>query len=112
MYLRRYSKIFTMEVFFSQPIAEDGAGNIKTVEEVLGEEGGFDDIIKKIDRSEVLKKAPLTPRERQALALRLQGQNQRQIAEVLKISQPHVSRILSQISRRLNINELKEVIDA
>jgi len=112
MYLRRYSKIFTMEVFFSQPIAEDGAGNIKTVEEVLGEEGGFDDIIKKIDRSEVLKKAPLTPRERRALALRLQGQNQRQIAEVLKISQPHVSRILSQISRRLNINELKEVIDA
>ena len=42
---------------------------------------------------------------------RLQGQNQRQIAEVLKISQPRVSRISSQISRRLIINELKEVID-
>ncbi|MBU5677304.1 RNA polymerase sporulation sigma factor SigE [Alkaliphilus sp. MSJ-5] len=115
MYLRRNSKV-RMEVSFDEPLNIDWDGNELLLSDILGTEN---DIIHKfleeeVDR-ELLKIAleKLSKRERKIMELRFglntgQEKTQKEVADILGISQSYISRLEKRIITRLQkeINRL------
>jgi RNA polymerase sporulation-specific sigma factor len=108
MYLRRNNKIRS-EVSFDEPLNIDWDGNELLLSDVLGTE---DDIITKdleanVDRKLLLKALhQLNDREKQIMELRfgLQGgeeKTQKDVADMLGISQSYISRLEKRIIKRL-----------
>lgn len=108
MYLRRNNKIRS-EVSFDEPLNIDWDGNELLLSDVLGTE---DDIITKdleanVDRK-LLSKAlhQLTDREKQIMELRFgltngEEKTQKDVADMLGISQSYISRLEKRIIKRL-----------
>lgn len=108
MYLRRNSKTKT-EVSFDEPLNTDWDGNELLLSDILGTE---EDIITKeldadVDR-ELLKTAlsELKDREKQIMELRFglvggEGKTQKDVADMLGISQSYISRLEKKIIKRL-----------
>ncbi|MGN1401750.1 MAG: RNA polymerase sporulation sigma factor SigE [Bacillus sp. (in: firmicutes)] len=108
MYLRRNNKTRS-EVSFDEPLNIDWDGNELLLSDVLGTE---EDIITKdleatIDRK-LLKKAlyQLSPREKQIMELRFglageEEKTQKDVADMLGISQSYISRLEKRIIKRL-----------
>lgn len=98
-YLRRNHKYFTDKHFSS--IVYD---NI-TLEDVLADTNNeMEKIEKSIDNENYIAKirnSNMKEKEKQVLELSLKGYKQLQIAEVLKCSQPQVSRIIKKLRRKL-----------
>ncbi len=115
MYLRRNSKV-RMEVSFDEPLNIDWDGNELLLSDILGTEN---DIIHKfleeeVDR-ELLKIAleKLSKREKKIMELRFglntgQEKTQKEVADILGISQSYISRLEKRIITRLQkeINRL------
>lgn len=115
MYLRRNSKV-RMEVSFDEPLNIDWDGNELLLSDILGTDN---DIIHKfleeeVDR-ELLKIAleKLSKRERKIMELRFglntgQEKTQKEVADILGISQSYISRLEKRIITRLQkeINRL------
>lgn len=108
MYLRRNNKIKT-EVSFDDPLNTDWDGNEFLLSDVLGTES---DIIHKNIEEEVDKQllevaiTKLSNREKKIIQLRfgLQGENektQKEVADMLGISQSYISRLEKRIINRL-----------
>nr|WP_234970170.1 RNA polymerase sporulation sigma factor SigE [Carboxydothermus pertinax] len=113
MYLRRNNKI-RLEVSFDEPLNIDWDGNELLLSDVLGTEG---DMIYKVMEDEVEKKllkvalSKLNPRERKIMELRFglndgQEKTQKEVADLLGISQSYISRLEKKILKRLK----KEII--
>ena len=110
MYLRRNSKT-KLEVSIDEPLNVDWDGNELLLSDILGtdEDVIYKDIEDEIERK-LLKKAMgiLSPRERQIVEMRF-GLNspdgiemtQKQVADLLGISQSYISRLEKKIIRRL-----------
>ena len=110
MYLRRNNRV-KLEVSFDEPLNTDWDGNELLLSDILGTE---DDVIYKDLETEVeislLKKAMLSlnERERQIIELRF-GVNrvenkelpQKEVADILGISQSYISRLEKKIMARL-----------
>lgn len=108
MYLRRTNKLKT-EVSFDEPLNIDWDGNELLLSDVLGTE---EDIITKsiesnVDKS-LLKSAlgKLNAREKQIMELRFgligdDEKTQKDVADMLGISQSYISRLEKKIIRRL-----------
>lgn len=108
MYLRRNNKLKS-EVSFDEPLNVDWDGNELLLSDVLGTD---EDIItkgldSKVDR-ELLKSAltQLSAREKQIMELRFglvgeKAQTQKDVADLLGISQSYISRLEKKIIRRL-----------
>jgi RNA polymerase sporulation-specific sigma factor len=108
MYLRRNHRL-RAEVSFDEPLNIDWDGNELLLSDVLGTEG---DIIcrgieEEVDR-QLLRRAMLvlTGRERRIMELRFGlrdgvGRTQKDVAEMLGISQSYISRLEKRIIRRL-----------
>jgi RNA polymerase sporulation-specific sigma factor len=108
MYLRRNNKLRS-EVSFDEPLNIDWDGNELLLSDILGTE---DDIITKdleatVDRKLLLKALhQLTDREKQIMELRfgLRGdeeKTQKDVADMLGISQSYISRLEKRIIKRL-----------
>ena len=110
MYLRRNSKI-RMEVSFDEPLNMDWDGNELLLSDILGTD---EDIIYKDIETEVevnlLRKAldELNPREKQIIKMRYgidcndgNELTQKEVADVLGISQSYISRLEKKIIQRL-----------
>ena len=110
MYLRRTSKM-KMEVSFDEPLNVDWDGNELLLSDILGTE---EDIIYKDMETEVEKKllkkaiSKLSSRERRIIELRYglstpDGKEftQKEVAELLGISQSYISRLEKKIMKRL-----------
>ena len=110
MYLRRTSKM-KMEVSFDEPLNVDWDGNELLLSDILGTE---EDIIYKDMETEVEKKllkkaiSRLSPRERKIIELRyglttVNGKEytQKEVADLLGISQSYISRLEKKIMKRL-----------
>src|SRR5690606_40947869 len=108
MYLRRNNKL-KAEVSFDEPLNIDWDGNELLLSAVLGTE---DDIITKNLESDedksLLRSAlsKLNDREKQIMELRLglvgdEEKTQKDVADMLGISQPYISRLEKKIIRRL-----------
>lgn len=115
MYLRRTSKM-KLEVSFDEPLNVDWDGNELLLSDVLGTE---EDIIYRDMEAEVEKKllkkaiARLNSRERKIIELRYginvpQGREytQKEVADLLGISQSYISRLEKKIMKRLK----KEIV--
>jgi len=113
MYLRRNNKV-RLEVSFDEPLNVDWDGNELLLSDVLGTEG---DIIYKVMEDEVEKKllkialAKLNHRERKIMELRFGladgvEKTQKEVADMLGISQSYISRLEKKILKRLK----KEII--
>lgn len=115
MYLRRISKT-KMEVSFDEPLNVDWDGNELLLSDILGTE---EDVISKDMETEVeyvlLKQAleKLTDRERLIIQLRYglgqrneEEKTQKEVADLLGISQSYISRLEKKIIRRLR----KEIV--
>ena len=108
MYLRRNSKT-KMEVSIDEPLNVDWDGNELLLSDILGSDNDIvnRDIEKEVECSLVLQAVSrLAPRERQIMELRfgLCGQKehtQKQVADVLGISQSYISRLEKRIIERL-----------
>ncbi len=108
MYLRKTSKL-KAEVSFDEPLNTDSEGNELVLSDVMGTD--HDLVYKKIEsgvESELLKIAlqKLNGREREIMSLRygLDGEEektQREVAEMLGISQSYISRLEKKIISRL-----------
>ncbi len=108
MFLRRTAKIKS-EVSFDEPLSVDFEGNELVLSDVLGTDN--DIVYKKIENnveSELLKKAlsKLSDREKEIMSLRygLNGgeeKTQREVADMLGISQSYISRLEKKIIGRL-----------
>lgn len=108
MFLRRFSKI-KAEVSFDEPLNTDNEGNELVLSDVMGTDGDL--VYKKIEsgvETELLKEAllKLNNRERQIMSLRygLDGEEektQREVADMLGISQSYISRLEKKIITRL-----------
>lgn len=110
MYLRRTNKT-KMEVSIDEPLNVDWDGNELLLSDILGtdEDVIYRDIEDEVDRK-MLKKAlaVLTPRERMIIELRF-GLNsdsgeeltQKEVADMLGISQSYISRLEKKIIKRL-----------
>lgn len=108
MYLRRTNKLKS-EISFDEPLNIDWDGNELLLSDVLGTD---EDVITKnlesmVDKN-LLKSAlsQLNPREQQIMSLRfgLHGQEERtqkDVADMLEISQSYISRLEKKIIRRL-----------
>lgn len=108
MYLRRNNKTRS-EVSFDEPLNIDWDGNELLLSDVLGTE---EDIItkgieEKVDRK-LLKKAlhTLNAREKQIMELRFglagfEEKTQKEVADMLGISQSYISRLEKRIIKRL-----------
>ena len=109
MYLRRTSKT-RMEVSIDEPLNVDWDGNELLLSDILGTD---DDVISRdiedeIDRK-LLKKAmeALTPREKKIISLRFglngneEEKTQKEVADMLGISQSYISRLEKKIICRL-----------
>lgn len=108
MYLRRNSKLRT-EVSFDEPLNIDWDGNELLLSDVLGTENDtiYRNIEEQVDRK-LLKKAleKLTERERMIMEMRfglLDGEEktQKDVADMLGISQSYISRLEKRIIKRL-----------
>lgn len=116
MYLRKTVKL-KGEVSFDEPLNTDWEGNELLLSDVLGTEG--DVVYKKIEKgveNDLLKIAleKLNGRERKIVGLRfgLNGQEektQREVADMLGISQSYISRLEKKIISRLKKEFLKMV---
>ncbi len=115
MYLRRNSKI-RMEVSFDEPLNIDWDGNELLLSDILGTEN---DIIHKFLEEEVdrellkISLEKLSKRERKIMELRFglntgQEKTQKEVADILGISQSYISRLEKRIIARLQkeINRL------
>ena len=115
MYLRRYSKIRS-EVSFDEPLNIDWDGNELLLSDILGTD---DDVISRKLEDEVeitlLGKAinKLSPREQTIIRLRFGLNNadgkektQKEVADLLGISQSYISRLEKRIMKRLK----KEIV--
>ena len=114
MYLRRTSKI-RYEISFDEPLNVDWDGNELLLSDILGTDG---DIISReledeLDR-ELLREAlvRLSPREKQIVELRYGLNNQqectqKQVADILGISQSYISRLEKRIIKRLKREMLR-----
>ncbi len=114
MHLRRTSRL-KLEVSFDEPLNVDWDGNELLLSDILGTEN---DIISRemedeVDR-ELLREAlvRLTPREKQIVELRFGLNNQReltqkQVADILGISQSYISRLEKRIIKRLQREMLR-----
>jgi len=113
MYLRRNNKV-RLEVSFDEPLNVDWDGNELLLSDVLGTEG---DLIYKVMEDEVEKKllkialSKLNPRERKIMELRFGlsdglEKTQKEVADLLGISQSYISRLEKKILKRLK----KEII--
>jgi len=108
MYLRRNNKVKT-EISFDEPLNVDWDGNELLLSDVLGTD--VDIITKKLDSEvdkELLKKAltQLSDREKQIMELRFgligkEGKTQKDVADMLGISQSYISRLEKKIIKRL-----------
>ncbi|PAF39052.1 sporulation sigma factor SigE, partial [Terribacillus saccharophilus] len=108
MYLRRNSKLKS-EISFDEPLNIDWDGNELLLSDVLGTDDDIitKDIEKNVDKN-LLKRAleQLNDREKQIMELRfgLIGQEektQKDVADMLGISQSYISRLEKKIIRRL-----------
>jgi RNA polymerase sporulation-specific sigma factor len=108
MYLRRNSKIRT-EVSFDEPLNIDWDGNELLLSDVLGTENDtiYRNIEEQVDRK-LLHKAldKLTERERIIMELRFglqdgEEKTQKDVADLLGISQSYISRLEKRIIKRL-----------
>ena len=110
MYLRRTSKM-KMEVSIDEPLNVDWDGNELLLSDILGTD---DDLIYRDMELEVEKKllkkavAKLTPRERKIIELRYglkdrdgKEMTQKEVADLLGISQSYISRLEKKIMKRL-----------
>ena len=108
MYLRKYSNVKT-EVSLDEPLNTDWDGNELLLSDVLGTEDDAvsrpleDDADKKMLRESI---AALSPRERRIIELRfgLQGSReytQKEVAEIMGISQSYISRLEKRTIGRL-----------
>ena len=116
MYLRRNNKT-KLEVSIDEPLNVDWDGNELLLSDILGtdEDVIYKDIEDEIERK-LLKKAMgiLSPRERQIVEMRF-GLNspdgiemtQKQVADLLGISQSYISRLEKKIIRRLKKEMVK-----
>ncbi len=108
MFLRRTSKLKS-EVSFDEPLNTDSEGNELVLSDVMGTDGDL--VYKKIESAvegELLKEAllKLNSREREIMSLRygLDGEEektQREVADMLGISQSYISRLEKKIISRL-----------
>ena len=108
MYLRRIVKLKS-EVSFDEPLNVDGEGNELLLSDVLGTEG--DSVYKDIESSvekellkEALMKLPVREREIMVLRFGLMGKEektQKEVADMLGISQSYISRLEKKIIGRL-----------
>lgn len=108
MYLRRNSKIKT-EVSFDEPLNIDWDGNELLLSDVLGTE--VDIITKKLESDvdrDLLRSAlaELSDREKQIMELRFglvgeESKTQKDVADILGISQSYISRLEKKIIKRL-----------
>lgn len=110
MYLRRNSKT-KMEVSIDEPLNVDWDGNELLLSDILGTD---DDLIYRDMELEVEKKllkkavAKLSPRERRIIELRYglkdkeeQEMTQKEVADLMGISQSYISRLEKKIMKRL-----------
>lgn len=109
MYLRRNSKT-RMEVSIDEPLNVDWEGNELLLSDILGTENDIitKDIENKVDR-ELLQDAmqKLSGRERRIVEMRFgilpetEEKTQKEVADILGISQSYISRLEKKIMRRL-----------
>lgn len=115
MYLRRNSKT-RMEVSIDEPLNVDWDGNELLLSDILGtdEDVIYRDIETEVEKSLLLKAIEkLSPRERTIVELRfgLAGEGapeltQKEVADLLEISQSYISRLEKKIMKRLR----KEIV--
>ncbi|MBQ8536992.1 MAG: RNA polymerase sporulation sigma factor SigE [Clostridia bacterium] len=115
MFLRRTSRL-KMEVSLDEPLKTDWDGNELLLSDVLGTEG--DTVYRSIEEGvekQLLHGAleRLSPREKQIMTLRFgltggKEKTQKEVADVLGISQSYISRLEKRILSRLNV-ELKRI---
>lgn len=114
MYLRRTSKMKS-EISFDEPLNIDWDGNELLLSDILGTDGDiiFKDIESEVDKS-LLKQAidKLSGREKTIIELRFGLQNgkektQKEVADLLGISQSYISRLEKRIIRRLKKEMVK-----
>jgi RNA polymerase sporulation-specific sigma factor len=115
MYLRRNNKL-RAEISFDEPLNVDWDGNELLLSDVLGTENDLvvrnleDEVDRKLLYTAIEK---LTFREKKILQLRFglhngQEKTQKEVAEVLGISQSYISRLEKRIIKRLK-NEIKKM---
>ena len=114
MYLRRTSKI-RAEVSFDEPLNTDWDGNELVLADVVGSES---DVVKYIEEEvdkALLKQAleRLTGREKKIMELRFglnngEEKTQREVADLLGISQSYISRLEKKILKKLQ-REIKKL---
>lgn len=109
MHLRRANRL-KLEVSFDEPLNVDWDGNELLLSDILGTESDIisRDLEDEVDR-ELLQKAlmKLSPREKRIVELRFGLNNQpectqKQVADILGISQSYISRLEKRIIRRLH----------
>ena len=115
MFLRRTSRL-KMEVSLDEPLKTDWDGNELLLSDVLGTEGdtvyrSLEETVEKQLLHGALEK--LNPREKQIMTLRFgltggRERTQKEVADVLGISQSYISRLEKRILGRLNV-ELKRI---
>ncbi len=114
MYLRRTSKT-RFEVSFDEPLNVDWDGNELLLSDVMGtdEDVTYRDLEEEVDRT-LLRKAltKLSGRERAIVELRFglrdgRERTQKEVADLLGISQSYISRLEKRIMKRLN-REMKK----
>jgi RNA polymerase sporulation-specific sigma factor len=108
MYLRRNSKV-RAEISFDEPLNVDWDGNELLLSDILGTDNDLiyhyieDEVEKQLLRNAMSR---LTSREKQIMELRfgLQGggeKTQKEVADILGISQSYISRLEKRIIKRL-----------
>ena len=108
MYLRRNSKLKS-EISIDEPLNQDGDGNELLLSDVLGTDGDVtskkieDEIDKKLLRESISK---LNERERNIMELRFgfitgNERTQKEVADMLGISQSYISRLEKKIIRKM-----------
>ena len=114
MYLRRTSKMKS-EISFDEPLNIDWDGNELLLSDILGTDGDiiFKDIESEVDKT-LLKQAidKLSGREKTIIELRFGLQNgkektQKEVADLLGISQSYISRLEKRIIKRLKKEMVK-----
>lgn len=117
MYLRRNSKV-KYEVSIDEPLNVDWDGNELLLSDILGtdEDIIYKDLENEVDRKLLLKAiGKLTDREKLIIKLRFglgmdmeQEMTQKEVADLLGISQSYISRLEKKIMKRLKLELNKE----
>ena len=117
MYLRRNNKT-KLEVSIDEPLNVDWDGNELLLSDILGtdEDVIYRDIENEVERKLLLKAiSKLSDRERTIINLRFglgtpdgQEMTQKEVAELLGISQSYISRLEKKIMKRLKIELIRE----